>query len=358
MKKITILFIVFFIANTMTLKAQVAISKNAVFLKSSEFENKRFDDFKKTTTIFVLNNLYEKKQYEEMLKSSWTITPFEVVDLKDFKYENYLSDKYSFCMMYGNTMHFSDGNEKTKFLIHFYILDMDLVNKKKSKLIDNDYYEFLIDKKKNLAYIELIPLPEMFHFPDTKSTTAVKSNYDKNTYNYGYFNNKKSDHDMRLSNNIYNKKIFLNYDLGNLKNNFQEVNRLLLAKEFCGFNHETTTSELKQLKNKVLYLPEYLKKEYFIRPVEFKLFDEEKLNKILSAYPYKIEFISEKELEDKILNNEDIYYLKFGFEYRYFHVINGKTGAIVYQNYSNGMMKTNLTQSDFKDLVKAINKQK
>ena len=137
MKKITILFIVFFIANTMTLKAQVAISKNAVFLKSSEFENKRFDDFKKTTTIFVLNNLYEKKQYEEMLKSSWTITPFEVVDLKDFKYENYLSDKYSFCMMYGNTMHFSDGNEKTKFLIHFYILDMDLVNKKKSKLIDN-----------------------------------------------------------------------------------------------------------------------------------------------------------------------------------------------------------------------------
>ena len=211
MKKFTIIFVALFLANTITLKAQVSISKNAVFLKSSEFENKRFDDFKKTTTIFVLNNLYEKKQYEEMLKSCWTITPFKVIDLKDFKYEDYLSDKYSFCMMYGNTMHFSDKNKKTKFLIHFYILDMDLVNKKKSKLMDNDYYEFLIDKKKNLAYIELIPLPEMFHFPDTKDTTAVKSNYDKNTYNYGYFNNKKSDHDMRLSNNIYNKKIFLNY---------------------------------------------------------------------------------------------------------------------------------------------------
>ena len=58
------------------------------------------------------------------------------------------------------------------------------------------------------------------------------------------------------------------------------------------------------------------------------------------------------------MKNEDIYYLKFGFEYRYIHVINGKTGAIVYQNYSNGMMKTNLTQSDLKDLAKAINKQK
>ena len=57
MKKITIIFVALFLANTITLKAQVSISKNAVFLKSSEFENKRFDDFKKTTTIFVLNNL-------------------------------------------------------------------------------------------------------------------------------------------------------------------------------------------------------------------------------------------------------------------------------------------------------------
>ena len=50
--------------------------------------------------------------------------------------------------------------------------------------------------------------------------------------------------------------------------------------------------------------------------------------------------------------------LPFSTCIEHIHVINGKTGAIVYQNYSNGMMKTNLTQSDFKDLVKAINKQK
>ena len=50
--------------------------------------------------------------------------------------------------------------------------------------------------------------------------------------------------------------------------------------------------------------------------------------------------------------------LPFSTCIEHIHVINGKTGAIFYQNYSNGMMKTNLTQSDFKDLAKAINKQK
>ena len=134
MKKITILLVILLL-NSITIIAQVAISKNAALLKASKFEDKRFDDFKKTTTIFVLNNLYEKKQYEEMLKSCWTITPFEVVELKDFKYENYISDKYSFCMMYGYTS-ISQNVERTRFLIHFYLLDMDLIDKKIDAILD------------------------------------------------------------------------------------------------------------------------------------------------------------------------------------------------------------------------------
>lgn len=355
MKKITILFIVFFIANTMTLKAQVAISKNAAFFKASEFEEKRFDDFKKTTTIFVLNNLYEKKQYEEMLKSSWTITPFEVIDLKDFKYENYLSDKYSFCMMYGYTS-VSQNVESTKFFIHFYLLDMDEINKKIKKLKNNDYYDFLVDKKKNLAYIELIPTAEIYNLTDSKFTSGVRMPSFKTSYNYGYFSKEKSDFESEISKKIYYERVFHNYNLGTLKNNFQEVNRLLLAKQFCSFNDELITPEIKQLKKQVLYLPDYLKKEYFTKPIEYKDYSEEKWNKIISAYVYKIEFISEKELETKILNNEEFYYLNFGYRLRYFQIINGKSGVIVYKNYSNGPMKANLKESDFKDLAKAINK--
>lgn len=337
----------------MTLKAQVAISKNAAFFKASEFEEKRFDDFKKTTTIFVLNNLYEKKQYEEILKSCWTITPFEVIDLKDFKYENYLSDKYSFCMMYGYTS-VSQNVESTKFLIHFYLLDMDLINKKIKKIKDNDYYEFLNDKKKNLSYIELIPNANIFALSNSRFDSPSFREF----YNYSYFKTDKTEFEENVSNKIYNENVFHNYNLVMLKNNFQEVNRLLLAKQFCSFNDELSTTDIKQLKKKVLYLPEYLKKEYFTNPIEYKDYSDEKINKILSVYPYDIAFISEKELETKRLNNEEFYYLNFGYRLRYFQIINGKSGVIVYKNYSNGPMKANLKESDFKDLAKAINKQK
>jgi hypothetical protein len=302
-----------------------------------------------------LNNLYEKKQYEEMLKSCWTITPFEVVELKDFKYENYISDKYSFCMMYGYTS-ISQNVERTRFLIHFYLLDMDLIDKKIKKLKNNDYYDFLIDKKKNLAYIELIPNAEIYNFTDSKFISGVRMPSFKTSYNYGYFSKEKSDFESEISKKIYNEKVFHNYNLGILKNNFQEVNRLLLAKKFYSFNEELSTSEIKQLKNKVLYLPEYLKKEYFTKPIEYKDYSDEKMKKILSAYPYKIEFISENELETKMLNNEEFYYLNFGYRLRFFQVINSKTGNVIYKVYPNGMMKANLKESDFKDLTKAIKK--
>lgn len=353
MKKITILLVILLL-NSITIIAQVSISKNQA-LKASQFEDKRFDDFKKTTTIFVLNNLYNKNQYEEMLKSCWTITPFEVVELKDFKYENYIGDKYSFCMMYGYTS-ISQNVESTRFLIHFYLLDMDLINKKIKKLKNNDYYDFLIDKKKNLAYIELIPNAEIYNLTDTKFTSGVRLPSFNTSHNYGYFNNKKSEFEAKMSNKIYDEKVFHNYNLGTLKNNFQEVNKLLLAKQFCSFNDKLSTKEIKQLKNKVLYLPEYLKKEYFTKPIEYKNYSDEKMKKILSAYPYKIEFISENELETKILNNEEFYYLNFGYRLRFFQVINSKTGDVIYKVYPNGMMKANLKESDFKDLTKAINK--
>jgi hypothetical protein len=63
-------------------------------------------------------------------------------------------------------------------------------------------------------------------------------------------------------------------------------------------------------------------------------------------------------LETKILNNEEFYYLNFGYYLRYFQIVNSKTGEVIYKVYPNGMMKANLKESDFKDLAKAINKQK
>lgn len=353
MKKITILILAIFFGFEM--QSQVAISKNPYYSKSSKFEMERFDEFKNTKTIFVLNNLYDKKQYEDMLKSFWTITQYEVVNLKDFKYQDYLSDKYSFCVMSGFTNIQTEGI-RTIFSINLFILDMEKVSKKIKDLKDNDYFTFLDDKKKNLAYIELIPNDKIWDLIDRNSTTTNATGRD--FHSYSYFKSKKSKYEQMVSDKIHNENVFHNYNLVMLKNNFQNVQKLLSNKAFCGFYEESVSSEIKQLKKQTLYLPEHLKKEYHTKPIEYKEYSKEKLDKILSPYPYKIEFISEKELETKILNNEEFYYLNFGYHLRYFQIVNSKTGDVIYKVYPNGMMKANLKESDFKDLVKAINKQK
>lgn len=354
MKKITILIIVLLFGFVM--QAQVAISMATGMNGKSKFEKERFTVFKNTTTIFVLNNLYEKKQYEDMLKSCWTITPFEVVALDDFKYENYLSDKYSFCMLDGYSNNSQRGTI-TKFYLHFYILDMEHINKKIKKYKGTNFFDFIIDKRRNLAYIDLIPKAEIYDLTENTSPYSLAPG-EAQMFFYSYFNNEKSKDGIKISNKIYNENVFHNYNLGMLKNNIQNINRLLLNQVFCSFDEEVVSPDVKQLKKQILYLPDYLKKEYHTKPIEYKEYSKEKLDKILSPYPYKIEFISEKELETKILNNEEFYYLNFGYHLRYFQIVNSKTGDVIYKVYPNGMMKANLKESDFKDLVKAINKQK
>lgn len=354
MKKNTILIIILLFGFVM--QAQVAISMATGLNGRSKFEKERFTAFKNTTTIFVLNNLYEKKQYEDMLKSCWTITPFEVVALDDFKYENYLSDKYSFCMLDGSTSNSQRGT-LTRFYLHFYILDMDHINKKIKKYKGTNFFDFIKDKRRNLAYIDLIPKAEIYDLTENNSPYLLAPGAVTISF-YSYFNKEKSNEDIKISNKIYNEHVFHNYNLGMLKNNIQNINRLLLNQVFCSFDEESVTPEVKQLKKHILYLPEYLKMEYHTKPIEYKEYSKEKLDKILSPYPYKIEFISEKELETKFLNNEEFYYLNFGYYLRYFQIVNSKTGDVIYKIYPNGFWKSNLKDSDFKDLTKAISKQK
>ena len=69
--------------------------------KSEKFKKGVLDKFKSTETIFLLSNIYEKEVYEKILKDSWDVTPYKVVDLESFEIENYLSNKYSVAQLAG-----------------------------------------------------------------------------------------------------------------------------------------------------------------------------------------------------------------------------------------------------------------
>ena len=55
-----------------------------------------FERFKNSKTIFILSNAYETDVYKKILDESWSVTPYEIVNIEDFDVHNYLCESYSF----------------------------------------------------------------------------------------------------------------------------------------------------------------------------------------------------------------------------------------------------------------------
>jgi hypothetical protein len=67
--------------------------------KSKKFKKGVLAKFKNTETIFLLSNVYDKNEYEKILKDSWNVTSYKIVDFEGFDIENYLSNKYSIAQL-------------------------------------------------------------------------------------------------------------------------------------------------------------------------------------------------------------------------------------------------------------------
>ncbi|MFL0124072.1 hypothetical protein V2590_05235, partial [Tenacibaculum maritimum] len=67
--------------------------------------------------------------------------------------------------------------------------------------------------------------------------------------------------------------------------------------------------------------------------------DDENIKDIFRKYDYGYEIISDEEISNKILNNEEFYYLRYvrmNTE-RFLQVVNSKTGEIIYRDYIMGL---------------------
>jgi hypothetical protein len=155
---------------------------------------------------------------------------------------------------------------------------------------------------------------------------------------------------------MYNEVCFTNTNLGMLKNYFQQISEALSKGEHCGLYDDFSKPELKNLKGNILYIPEVYKMEY--KPMKWseKLREDKEVTALLKDYKYKFEFISDADLEKKILNNEAIYYLRYVSmnANKYLQVVNAKSGNPVYYYY--GAMTYNLKDDDFEEISNAIDK--
>ncbi len=98
----------------------------------------KLENFKKTKTIFVLSDIYDKPTYDSILKASWHVTPFEVVKQKDFNFNDYAGNQYSYAFIDWEQVEFiknnmPTGNAIVRVFMDIFMYDFDTIKKQLSK---------------------------------------------------------------------------------------------------------------------------------------------------------------------------------------------------------------------------------
>jgi hypothetical protein len=300
--------------------AQVSVGKRHIG-GLSKLKKETFAKFKKTETLFVLSTIYNQQEYETILKDIWTVTPFRVIPASEFSKADYLSDKYSIVELGGHRINStlpSGGNYNTLYTyIDIKMYDNEKIKSKLSKLSakkrDKKINEILRDNTINIARFLIYPKDDFIH-------TSMGANMNS------------------VFTALYTEDMFFNYKPGFLRNYFQKVNNLLKKGESYWLYKNDYLPGLRKLASKTLYIPSYMTVKYNAWKGEDSEEDERNIEKIFKKYNYKYEIIADDALSDKIMNGENIYYLRYvrmNAE-RYLQVVSAQTGGILYRNYMTG----------------------
>ncbi len=312
MKKLHWLFIIFLIL-TQTHNAQISFSKSFV-RPFKPFHDEDLKRFASSTMVFVIPNYMDKKEFEKAVKGAWNATAgYVIVHEKDYKDTDYLSDKYSFSFIEQKddlfdflSMH--RGTPESYFYVTL-------------KLFDTDKFKSLIEKRHPSSLEDWLELREI-------ATINIARFHLIPTYELQKFSLHRSK--WKTYKKMYNEKSFYLYEPGYLRNFFQKISRLIENKEYyIDFYKNYDKPELKNLKTKTLYIPSYIKQIHTDYDIKFKP------EKIFKNYPYKYQFISDDELNKKILNGGTIYYLRFNAfqDTKYVDIVNARTGEIISHHF-------------------------
>jgi hypothetical protein len=321
--------------------AQISVSSKHIG-PSSKFKKGQLEKFKASKTIFVFSNVFEKSTYEEILKNSWSVTPYEIVSVNDFNIKNYLKDNHSFATLEGLKVTKTKSTGMVSVNLYTYfdisIYESDKLLKKltnysggKSKKIK----KIISNYRLNIARFELFPKDDFIHIA-------------------------LSQENEKITDMVFKDDAFFNYQPGFLQNYFQKISQLLIDEEIFWKYKDLQTSELEKLATDTLYIPDYIKTKFNPFFVADKDRIDVDIDKLFSNYDYQHKFISKNDLNQKILNNEEFYYLRYVRvnSEKFIQVVNSKTGNVIYRDYKSGFsFSYNLTEKNLKALNKAIEKE-
>lgn len=289
---ITAFFLLLF-ANSFSQIAFATHTQRLIY-QSKPIDTNTLKTFKSSTTIFTLPNSINKELYNKILKDVWTVTPYEVVSVEDFKASNYAPESFSFVSLKPVVEEMKSGQKISYFTIY--------------PMLNVNIY---IKHKKKIRNITLATAP--FNF--------------KGKYNAKCLTKKEA---WRLATELLsNNDALQNFMPGILKNYLQKINNLIIHEMPYKYSDKNFLPEISKLARTTLYVPEQIG----LHP---RKNTEERIHKIFKKYGYDYTIISNKTLSKKILKNDDFYYLyysRLGATRLFFRIINGKSGEILYNDY-------------------------
>lgn len=318
--------------------------KSSVYI--SPFKKGMAEKLKKAKTIFVLPLEHSIEEYKTVLDEAWTVNEFEVVSVQNFNPMEYVNGNYLIASAVSVILKSGDQLSTKERIVNFipflsfYIYDGPTFRKKYKKLSPkarkNRKESLLRQTSQTFIHLYFSPKIEVWQKALLDTDGVVNALYEKgNLYNFG---------------------------LGMFYNNAKKVNDIIESGKYTDVKSGHIGSELKDLQSETLYIPES-SFDQFKRPIGKLPFLEqtegEGINKMMEAYEGKYLVISDDELNEKILSEEKIYYMKYTrmVNRKILEVIDSSNGSSVFR-YNKAGLKINLSKKMISHLNKMVKKQK
>ncbi|MFT4646777.1 MAG: hypothetical protein ACI8ZX_003211, partial [Planctomycetota bacterium] len=167
----------------------------------------------------------------------------------------------------------------------------------------------------------------------------------------------KIEHLKNMHYSFYNEDVHYNYEKGILTNYLQQFNKQLKNKEYSTRYDGEATKELANLKTATLYIPEYVQISYDGWKIKDSKMSSTDIAKMMSGYKYNYEWITANNLNAKISDGEEFYYLNYSriTATQLFQIVNAKTGEPIYKKKVVDL-KYNIGAKNLEKLSKEIAK--
>lgn len=310
----------FFLICTCTAFSQVEVGAKR-YGKNEPIKAEVLEKFKNATTLFVLPDRIDLETYDRLLKEIWTVNPYKIVTIDDFEIEEMYNENYAFFSIDYHKKNRKDkaGNSVTAFHSYFdlSIYDGDEIATRIAKFDDRVKAKkmpiILKGNRTTLAKFYLYPEEEFIG-------TTLKANR------------------RSIIESLYASDVFYNFSEGLLKNYVQQVNNILLK----GYNYileqKDHKSQIAELANKTLYIPEYVTLKTNVLKVKVSPMKDKEIKNLFQFYHHSYETISDAALSEAIVKGKELFYLRYVRvdDEKFIQIVNSKTGSIIYRDYVAG----------------------